>query len=127
MKLKRTLLLGALLLVSVLVLSACTGIAPQAAAPSTGGEQAAAGEPVTITWAFWGSPEEAASHDFTPDEEAVVSSVAKGHIFGSPETVEAGLTDLIERTGADELIISTMVYDQSDRLKSYELVSNIAL
>ncbi|MCB0858195.1 MAG: LLM class flavin-dependent oxidoreductase [Solirubrobacterales bacterium] len=73
------------------------------------------------------SPEEAASHDFTPDEEAVVSSVAKGHIFGSPETVEAGLTDLIERTGADELIISTMVYDQSDRLKSYELVSNIAL
>lgn len=73
------------------------------------------------------SPEEAASHDFTPDEEAVVSSVAKGHIFGSPETVKAGLTDLIERTRADELIISTMVYDQADRLKSYELVSNIAL
>jgi alkanesulfonate monooxygenase SsuD/methylene tetrahydromethanopterin reductase-like flavin-dependent oxidoreductase (luciferase family) len=55
----------------------------------------------------------------------VVASVAKGHIFGSPETVKAGLADLIERTGADELIISTMVYDQKDRLKSYELVSEI--
>jgi luciferase family oxidoreductase group 1 len=71
------------------------------------------------------SPEEADAHDFTPDEEAVVASVAKGHIFGSPETVKAGLADLIERTGADELIISTMVYDQKDRLKSYELVSEI--
>ena len=67
MKLKRTMLLGALLLVSVLVLSACAGIAPQAAAPEAGGEQAAAGEPVTITWAFWGSPEEAASHKIVAD------------------------------------------------------------
>ena len=73
------------------------------------------------------TPEEAAAHDFTPDEESVVASVAKGHIFGSPETVQAGLVDLIERTGADELIISTMVYEQKDRLRSYELVSGIAL
>ena len=73
------------------------------------------------------TPEEAAAHDFTPDEEAVVSSVAKGHIFGSPVTVRAGLIDLIERTGADELIISTMVHDQNDRLASYELVSRIDL
>lgn len=73
------------------------------------------------------SPEEAAEHDFTPDEEAVVSSVAKGHIFGGPDTVRAGLNDLVERTGADELIISTMVHDQQDRLRSYELVSGIEL
>ena len=72
------------------------------------------------------SPEEAQAHDFTPDEEAVISSIAKGHIFGSPETVKAGLVDLIDRTGADELIISTMVYEQSDRLRSYELVADIA-
>ena len=72
------------------------------------------------------SPEEAQAHDFTPDEEAVISSIAKGHIFGSPETVKAGLADLIDRTGADELIISTMVYEQSDRLRSYELVADIA-
>jgi luciferase family oxidoreductase group 1 len=72
------------------------------------------------------TPEEAQAHDFTPDEEAVISSIAKGHIFGSPETVKAGLADLIDRTGADELIISTMVYEQSDRLRSYELVADIA-
>ena len=73
------------------------------------------------------TPEEAAAHDFTPDEEAVISSIAKGHIFGSSETVKSGLDDLIEKTGADELIISTMVYEQKDRLKSYELVADIEL
>ena len=40
--------------------------------------------------------------------------------------MKAGLVDLIDRTGADELIISTMVYEQSDRLRSYELVADIA-
>ncbi|MCB0868257.1 MAG: LLM class flavin-dependent oxidoreductase [Solirubrobacterales bacterium] len=72
------------------------------------------------------SPEEAAAHDFTPNEEAVIGSIAKGHIFGGPETVKAGLDDLVQRTGADELIISTMVYGQQDRLKSFELVSQLS-
>jgi len=69
------------------------------------------------------SPEEAAAHDFTPDEESVVSSIAKGHIFGSPGTVKLRLEELAEATGADELMISTMVFDPEDRLRSYELVA----
>lgn len=84
MKLKRTMLLGALLLVSVLVLSACAGIAPQAAAPSTGGEQAAAGEPTTITWAFWGSPEEAASHKIVADAFMAEHPEIKIEIWNQP-------------------------------------------
>ena len=84
MKLKRTLLLGALLLVSVLILSACTGIAPQAAAPSAGGEQVAAGEPVTITWAFWGSPEEAASHKIVADAFMAEHPEIKIEIWNQP-------------------------------------------
>ena len=73
------------------------------------------------------TPEEAAAHDFTPDEEAVLSALAKGHIFGDPETVRSGLIDLIERTGADELIISTMIHDASERRRSYELVADLAI
>ncbi|MGB0119902.1 MAG: LLM class flavin-dependent oxidoreductase [Solirubrobacterales bacterium] len=69
------------------------------------------------------SPEEAAAHDFTPDEESVVSSIAKGHIFGSPETVKLRLNELADSTGADELMISTMVHDTEDRLRSFELVA----
>lgn len=69
------------------------------------------------------SPEEAAAHDFTPDEESVVSSIAKGHIFGSPETVKLRLNELADSTGADELMISTMVHDTEDRLRSFALVA----
>ncbi len=84
MKLKRTMLLGALLLVSVLVLSACTGIAPQAAAPGSEGEPAAAGEPVTITWAFWGSPEEAASHKIVADAFMAEHPEIKIEVWNQP-------------------------------------------
>ena len=35
-----------------------------------------------------------------------------------------GLAELVERTGADELIITTMVHGYDDRLRSYELVAN---
>lgn len=69
------------------------------------------------------SPEEAAAHDFTPDEESVISSIAKGHIFGSPETVRTRLKELSDSTGADELIISTMVFDPADRIRSFERVA----
>ncbi len=36
--------------------------ATEATTAKAGGEKAGSGQPVTITWAFWGSPEEAASH-----------------------------------------------------------------
>jgi multiple sugar transport system substrate-binding protein len=65
MQLKRTMGIGVLVLVMALVLSACTGIAPQAGAPADA--PAAASEATTITWAFWGSPEEAASHKIVAD------------------------------------------------------------
>ena len=55
------------LLVAILAITAC---APVPAAPAPAPEPAkatevpapAAAEPVTLTWAFWGSPEEAVSH-----------------------------------------------------------------
>ena len=54
-----------LTLLMALVVSACVsatpGAAPAAEAP------AASDGPTTITWAFWGSPEEAASHEAVGD------------------------------------------------------------
>jgi alkanesulfonate monooxygenase SsuD/methylene tetrahydromethanopterin reductase-like flavin-dependent oxidoreductase (luciferase family) len=44
-------------------------------------------------------------------------------VVGSPETVRAGLLELQERTRADELMLTTNVYDHTDRLRSYELVA----
>ena len=60
------------LLVAILAITAC---APVPAAPAPAPEPAkatevpapAAAEPVTLTWAFWGSPEEAVSHKQVAD------------------------------------------------------------
>ena len=35
------------------------------------------------------------------------------------------LLELADRTGADELMITTMVHSHADRLRSYELVADV--
>ena len=44
-------------------------------------------------------------------------------IVGGPETVRAALAELAERTGADELMITTMVHAHPERIRSYELLA----
>jgi luciferase family oxidoreductase group 1 len=69
------------------------------------------------------SPEEAAANHYTPDQQAFVEGWTASHVVGSPETVRTGLLELQERTNADELMLTTNVYDHTDRLRSYELVA----
>lgn len=44
-------------------------------------------------------------------------------IVGSPESVEEGLSALIEETAADELILVSDVYDPTARLRSFEIAA----
>lgn len=46
-------------------------------------------------------------------------------VVGSPTTVERGLRERIALTQADELILTGHVYAHADRLRSYEIVSDI--
>ena len=78
-----------------------------------------AGRPSTLP-----SPEEAAAHVYTPGHQAFVETWTGSHVVGSPETVRRGLVELQERTKADELMLTTNLYDHTDRLRSYELLAN---
>jgi alkanesulfonate monooxygenase SsuD/methylene tetrahydromethanopterin reductase-like flavin-dependent oxidoreductase (luciferase family) len=69
------------------------------------------------------SPEEAAAYEYTPSERSFVESWAATHVVGSPGTVREGLLALQRETGADELMLTTMVHDHADRVRSYELVA----
>lgn len=69
MQSKRSIGFLTILLTLVLALAACAPVTP-GSTPATGGESnapAASDGPTTITWAFWGSPEEAASHKAVGD------------------------------------------------------------
>jgi alkanesulfonate monooxygenase SsuD/methylene tetrahydromethanopterin reductase-like flavin-dependent oxidoreductase (luciferase family) len=69
------------------------------------------------------SPEEASAVAFTPVEAALASEAMSTHIIGDVETVADGLHALQERTGANELMISTRVHSQEARVRSLSLVA----
>ncbi|MCC6414308.1 MAG: LLM class flavin-dependent oxidoreductase [Opitutaceae bacterium] len=46
-------------------------------------------------------------------------------VAGSPATVKRGLEAFIQRTGVDELMVTSMIYDQAACLRSLELVAQV--
>ena len=70
------------------------------------------------------SPEEAASYESTSGEDQVMASATSSHVVGDPTGVVAGLQRLVDATGADELMVTTNVFDHAARLRSYELVAD---
>ncbi len=72
------------------------------------------------------TPQEAAEYHFLPSERRIVESRRASQVLGDPDTVRRQLEDLLAATGADELMVTTMVYDQADRLRSYEQIAALA-
>jgi alkanesulfonate monooxygenase SsuD/methylene tetrahydromethanopterin reductase-like flavin-dependent oxidoreductase (luciferase family) len=68
------------------------------------------------------SPEEAAAYQYSPSERDFVDSWTASHIVGSPETARECLLERQQRTGANELMLTTNVHDHADRLHSYQLI-----
>ncbi|HBW20411.1 MAG TPA: alkanal monooxygenase, partial [Actinobacteria bacterium] len=62
----------------------------------------------------------------TEAELSFVRDRALGQAIGSPQTVQRELSGLLERTGADELMLTALVYDIEDRIRSYELIAEKA-
>ena len=58
-------------------------------------------------------------------ERAVTEQIPKASIAGRPATIKNELAAFMERTGADELIIATQVFEHARRLRSYELVAQV--
>jgi luciferase family oxidoreductase group 1 len=70
------------------------------------------------------SPEEAAAYPYTEREREFAQDRFSAQAVGAPETVRQQLTDLLDRTQADELMLTTMVYDIQDRIRSFELIAD---
>jgi len=56
---------------------------------------------------------------------AMLADVLSSSAIGSRETVRLALTAFIERTRPDELLLTSMVFDHSARLRSYEIAADI--
>ena len=69
------------------------------------------------------SVEEATAYPYTPGELRLLENYRSMQIVGSVPTVQARLEDLARRTAADEIMVTTMVHDHAERLRSYEMLA----
>jgi luciferase family oxidoreductase group 1 len=70
--------------------------------------------------------EEAARFHFAPEERAVVDQMYDLQIFGGPETVRQRITELTKASGVNELMMLSVVQDHEERVRSYELLAELA-
>lgn len=71
------------------------------------------------------SPEDALAFDYTPIDRARIAQNRTKLSVGSPATVKARLDALIAATKADEVMVTTMIYDHAARKHSYELLAKL--
>ena len=69
------------------------------------------------------SPEEGAAYQFSGAERALVDQALATHLIGPPGTVRSGLCELVGRTDADEIMVSTRAHSLETRVRSLELVA----
>jgi luciferase family oxidoreductase group 1 len=64
---------------------------------------------------------------WTPPEKLQVSAMLKYSFVGSPAKVREALLDFVKRTGVNEVMVVSAIYDHAARLRSYELLANALL
>ena len=64
---------------------------------------------------------------WTPTEKLQASRMLGCSFVGSPKTVESALREFVDKTGVDELMVSSAIYDHGARLRSYELLAGLHL
>ncbi len=64
--------------------------------------------------------------ELDPFERAQLDAVLSNSVAGSPDVVRAGLEAFAARTGADELIVVSQIFDHAARLRSYEITASVA-
>jgi luciferase family oxidoreductase group 1 len=70
-------------------------------------------------------PADGFENHLTPLERAMLDQALASTAVGSREIVRRGLEAFIERTGADELIITSQIFDHAARVRSYEITAAI--
>ncbi len=71
------------------------------------------------------SPEEAMVYPYTPAERRLADAYRSMQVIGDPQAVRARIEELAEHTAADEVMVTTNVYDHAERLRSYKRLAEV--
>jgi luciferase family oxidoreductase group 1 len=69
------------------------------------------------------SPEEASRYQFSPLERPVIDQNRLRHFIGTPPKVANMIRTIAADTGANEIMVTSMVWGREARLRSYELLA----
>jgi luciferase family oxidoreductase group 1 len=62
----------------------------------------------------------------TGPERTLLDGALVCSVVGSPDTVKKGLASFVARTGADELMVTSQIFDHAARLRSFQIASDCA-
>ena len=68
-------------------------------------------------------PVEGYYESLDPMSRALLDQMLSQAVVGSPDTVRRGVDAFVQRTGADELMVTAQIYDHAARKKSYEILA----
>src|SRR5689334_1336811 len=60
-----------------------------------------------------------------PYARAILADAFSCAIVGGPETIRRGLHDMIQRTSADEVMVTANIFDHGKRKRSFEIVADV--
>jgi luciferase family oxidoreductase group 1 len=69
-------------------------------------------------------PDDRLEERLSPADRHLIAEMLSATVVGAPETVRRGLLAFAERTGADELMLTSQIYDHAARLRSFEIVAS---
>jgi luciferase family oxidoreductase group 1 len=69
-------------------------------------------------------PDERLEERLAPADRLLIDQMLSCTVVGTAESVRHGLAAFAERTGADELMLTSQIYDHAARLRSYEIVAS---
>ena len=69
------------------------------------------------------SPEEASRYVYSEQERVVVEMNRARHFIGTPQKVAGLIRSIVADTGADEVMVTSMVHGRAERFRIYEMVA----
>jgi luciferase family oxidoreductase group 1 len=69
-------------------------------------------------------PDDGLEERLSPADRHLIADMLSCTVIGAPETVQRGLLAFAERTGADELMLTSQIHDHAARLRSFEIVAS---
>ncbi|TJW41223.1 MAG: LLM class flavin-dependent oxidoreductase [Mesorhizobium sp.] len=70
-------------------------------------------------------PVDGYERDLDPMAKTMLGQALSCAVVGAPEAVRQGIEAFVQRTGADELMVTAQIFDHAARMRSFEILANV--